>query len=263
VRYFLIFRTMFLSMRLLFELSSQSNAAYDLSYYTKIQGFVYNLVRNSPYSILHNKKGYKFFCFSNIFPIGNFKEGDKRRLIISSPDIGFIRIIQDALTDRKESIHIGDLSFKVESMKVLQPKLRDGVKLITATPIIIRIPKANYERYGIKSDKEYVYWRPTYSFEAFIKQLEENIFKKYNEFYNSKTEEFPLFEIFNFKKSTVNHVVIDGKEYRFFGSTWEFIFNGLKYDRKRREILEFAMDCGFGERNTFGFGFVNVVKGVV
>jgi len=246
-------------MRLLLELSSQCNSAYEPSYYTKLQGFVYNLFRKSPYRVLHDKKGYKFFCFSNIFPIGDFKEGDKRHLLISSPDIGFIRTLQENLADLKEDIHIGDLSFKVESVRLLQPKLRNNTRLITATPIILRIPKANYEKYGIKSDKEYVFWQPEYSFEAFIKQLEENIFKKYNEFYGQKIDEFPIFEIFNFKKSTVSHVILDGREYRFFGSIWEFIFNGLKYDRKRMEILEFAIDCGFGERNTFGFGFVNVM----
>lgn len=246
-------------MRILLELSSQCNAAYELSYHTKLQGFVYNLLRKSPYCIFHDKKGYKFFCFSNIFPIGDFKEGDKRRLLISSPDVGFIKTLQENL-NQKEVIHIGELSFKIESVKVLQSKLRNNVRIITATPIIIRIPKANYERYGIKSDKEYVFWQPEYSFEAFIKQLEENIFKKYNEFYGQKIEEFPVFEIFNFKKTTVSHVLLDRNEYKFFGSIWEFIFNGLKYDRKRKEILEFAIDCGFGERNTFGFGFMNVVK---
>jgi CRISPR-associated endoribonuclease Cas6 len=249
-------------VRVLIELSPKCSAAYSPNY-TKLQGFIYNLVRKSPYGILHDKKTYKFFCFSNIFPIGDFKQGDKRYLLISSPDSGFINVVSENLNqyiEKKDSIHIGDLSFSIESVNLIKPELKNNVTLITATPIILRIPKANYEKYGINSDKEYVFWRPSYPFEAFVKQLEDNIFKKYKAFYGQRIEEFPIFEIFNFKKSTVSHVLIDNKEYKFFGSIWEFVFSNLEYDKRRKEVLKFAIDCGFGERNTFGFGFVNILK---
>ncbi len=246
-------------MRLLLELTSSCNAVYDLSYYNKVQGFIYKLIKDTPYNILHDKKGYKFFCFSNIFPIGDFKMGDRRRLLISSPDTFFIKLLEDKLKQYSGQINIGDLSFSIEAVKVIQPKITNNLRLITATPIILRIPKKNYEKYGIKSDKEYIYWQPDYPFETFIKQLEENIIKKYKEFYKNDIQEFPIFEQFVFKKSTVSHVFIDGQEYRFFGSIWEFKFNGLKYNKEKEDVLRFAIDCGLGERNTFGFGFVNVV----
>jgi CRISPR-associated endoribonuclease Cas6 len=249
-------------MRLLLELSSQCDAAYDLSYYTKLQGFIYTLLRATPYTLLHDKKGYKFFCFSNIFPIGDFKTGDRRKLLISSPEIGLIRLLEEKIKNIECPIQIGELSFKLLSVKTLKPKIPNNLTLITATPIIIRIPRKNYEKYGIVSEKEYVFWQPEYSFEAFIKQLEENIFKKYNEFFGKKIEEFPIFEVFRFKKSTVSRILLDGNEYKLFGSIWEFDFHGLKYDRKRRDVLEFAIDCGFGEKNSMGFGFVNVIGGI-
>jgi CRISPR-associated endoribonuclease Cas6 len=249
-------------MRVLIDLISTKNAAYDMSYYSKLQGFVYKLIINSPFSVLHNKKGYKFFCFSNIFPIGSFREGDKRHLLISSPNPDFIRVVCEQLSIIKEEnkeIHIGELSFLIESFKIFDVKLNNSAKVITATPIIIRIPKTNYEKYGIKSDKEYVYWQPNYSFEPFLKQLEDNMLKKYKEFYKEEVKT-NIFEMFRFIKPTVNHVFINGTEVKLFGTLWEFNFTNLNHDQKRKKVLQFAIDTGFGERNSLGFGFVNVVK---
>jgi CRISPR/Cas system endoribonuclease Cas6 (RAMP superfamily) len=46
------------------KLKDEKHQIIDNAYY-KIQGFVYNLMRDR-YSSLHDKKGYKFFCFSNV-----------------------------------------------------------------------------------------------------------------------------------------------------------------------------------------------------
>ncbi|MEM5813402.1 MAG: CRISPR-associated endoribonuclease Cas6, partial [Candidatus Aenigmatarchaeota archaeon] len=77
-------------MRILLKLISEKNCEYDLKYFHKLQGFIYSLLKETPYSFLHDKKQYKYFCFSNIFPIGEIKISDIRNLIISSPDILFI-----------------------------------------------------------------------------------------------------------------------------------------------------------------------------
>jgi CRISPR-associated endoribonuclease Cas6 len=250
-------------MRLLLELTSTKDFEYDLKYYHKLQGFIYSLLRDTPYSILHDKKGYKFFCFSNIFPVpedGKIKRGDKKKLLISSPDKLFINFLEEKVKERKE-INIGEMQFELNNVKRFNVKLKKNFKLITATPIIIRIPEKNYEKYKIPMEfrkKRYVYWRPQYSFEAFVKQLEENLIKKYNEFYNVKFEIERIFEMFKFVKSTVNHTIINGKEQMLVGSIWEFGFSYLNPEQKK--ILEFGIDCGFGERNSLGFGFMNVVR---
>lgn len=83
------------------------------------------------------------------------------------------------------------------------------------------------------------------------------MFKKYNEFYKKKIEEFPIFEQFRFIKSCANILTIKGVDYPVIGSLWEFSFSHLS--KKQKEILEFAIDCGFGERNSYGFGFVNLI----
>jgi len=251
-------------MRLLIKIKSIKDCEYDLKYYHKLQGFIYSLLRNTEYDILHDKSGYKFFCFSNIFPIGNVKDGDIRNLLVSSPDNLFIRFLEKKLkelVDADEVLNIGEFQFKVDKISLIKMKLKKNCKLISATPIVIRIPEKNYEKYGIPlkfRKKRYVYWRPEYSFEAFLKQLEENLIKKYNEFYSREFEIERIFEMFKYVKPTVNHVVINGKEVKIIGSIWKFIFSYLT--KEQREILEFGIGTGFGERNSLGFGFMNVVR---
>ncbi|MEM5797504.1 MAG: CRISPR-associated endoribonuclease Cas6 [Candidatus Aenigmatarchaeota archaeon] len=248
-------------MRILLRLEAIKDCEYDLKYFHKLQGFIYNLLKETKYDILHDKKGYKFFCFSNIFPIGDTKAGDMRNLLISSPDNLFIKFLEDKLKKlaNDKFVNIGEMSFKIKEVSLLRIRLGRDCRIISATPIIIRIPEKNYEKYGIREKKKrYVYWRPEYAFEAFVKQLEENLFKKYNEFYKTDVGEFHIFEQFKYKKPVVSHIIINGKEYKMIGSIWEFIFSYLS--KEQRKILEFGIDCGFGEKNSLGFGFMNIKR---
>lgn len=249
-------------MRVWVKLLSTKDCSYDLKYYHKLQGLIYSLLRDTEYSSLHDKKGYKFFCFSNIFPVPpnyQIKGGEDKQLLISSPDKLFIKILCKKLDGN--IIHIGEMEFEVKEVKKLRVRLKRNCRLISATPIIIRIPEKNYERYGIPSEfrkKRYVYWRPQYSFEAFVKQLEENLIKKYKEFFREDFEIERIFEVYRFRKPVVSHVIIGGREQKFVGSLWEFWFSHLS--KKQKRILEFGIDCGFGERNSLGFGFINVIR---
>lgn len=249
-------------MRLLVKLRSLKDQAYDLQYHHKLQGFIYRLLDETPYVKLHDRRGYKFFCFSNIFPPEDVKAGAMRSLLISSPDVGMINALENRLggfQEEGEPVNVGELSFRVDSISRLEPKIGRFCTLITGTPIVIRIPRENYEKYGIKPPKDYdcVYWGKRYSFEAFIKQLEDNLFKKYNDFHGGSLGEFPLFEQFMFKKQVCNHVVLGGKEVKVFGSIWEFAFSYLRAEQQK--MLEFGLDAGFGELNSMGFGFMNMM----
>ncbi|MEM7818484.1 MAG: CRISPR-associated endoribonuclease Cas6, partial [Candidatus Aenigmatarchaeota archaeon] len=120
------------------------------------------------------------------------------------------------------------------------------------------------KKYGINSKYNYVFWRSKLPFEAFVKQLEDNLIKKYASFYKLKkseinkieSETLPLFQQFIFKKEVCNHIIMKGKEVKIIGSLWEFIFQNL--NEKQQELLRFSIDAGFGERNSLGFGFMNL-----
>ncbi len=251
-------------MRLLIRMKAPKDCAYEMKYHAKMQGFFYNLLRDAGIDSLHDKKGYKFFCFSNIYPIAAMKSGDSRNLLFSSPDERIIKGVHAGLKNLNEKnapINIGDMQFSIADISIVRPKLSDNAKIITATPITIRIPEKNYDNYAILPEqrkKNYVYWRPSIDFSAFVKQLNENLFKKYNEYYDARIEEFPVFGQYQYKKPTANPIIEDGREYVVAGSIWEFSFPCMT--EEQRKLLEFGLECGFGERNSMGFGFVNVVK---
>ena len=50
-------------MRILINLRAAKNQGYESVYHHKLQGFVYGLLRDSGFGGLHDKRGYKFFCF--------------------------------------------------------------------------------------------------------------------------------------------------------------------------------------------------------
>jgi len=250
-------------MRLLIELKALNDCVYDLRYHHKLQGFLYGLLEDSFYRDLHNERGYKFFSFSNIFPSVDMHRGDLRRFLISSPEPELIDVFKDRLDDLRRDgsrVNIGEISFSVESISVLKPRVGRSCVLATGTPIVVRIPKANYARYGINPPRDYpyVYWRKHYPFDAFIQQLEDNLLKKHNAFYGASVESLPLFEQFIFQKQVCNHVIIKGREVRVFGSLWRFIFNYLCGEKWK--IIQFGLDAGLGELNSLGFGFMSLVK---
>jgi CRISPR-associated endoribonuclease Cas6 len=64
----------------------------------------------------------------------------------------------------------------------------------------------------------------------------------------------PIIQRFMFKKQVSTRVLMNGQEQIVIGSIWEFWFGDDAY----KELLEFGIDCGFGERNSLGFGFMNM-----
>jgi CRISPR-associated endoribonuclease Cas6 len=254
-------------MRLLVKLRSGTNQRYPLNMNHKFHGFVYNLLRGTEYEVLHDKLGFKFFCFSNIFPLMEkngvvppISEGETRNFIISSPSSAFIKTVSEKLKKNQE-VRIGDSLFSVEGQSRLSPRINQYSRIASSTPIVIRIPEEKYDLYSVPQElrkKRYAYWKAEIDFTAFIKQLEENLFKKYNEFHKETLEPFTVFEQFRYTKQVVNRLTIGGKDYPVVGSMWEFSFSYLS--ERQKKLLEFGLDCGFGERNTYGFGFVNIVR---
>ena len=231
------------------------------SEYHKLQGFVYKLLKESGYSNIHDKKGYKFFCFSNIFPARTMKQGELRNFIISSPSKEIIESLSSYISTLiDKSINIGDASFILKSFEKFEIKVpRKNVIISSATPIIIRIPEYMYDIYQIPKEERknrYLYWRKKYSFNAFLKQLTENLIKKYNDFYGTKIEYYDIFEQFAFKKEIHSNIIINGKRYGISASLWDFMWNSM--DNMQKNIIEFGLDTGFGERNSMGFGFMNL-----
>ena len=252
-------------MRVIVKLEALEDCAYEYEYHHHLQGLIYNLIKGSEYSYLHDKKGYKFFCFSNIFPAMDLKKGDNRTLIVSSPDDLFIERLGEIFLKNKKSkdrVKVGKMSFTIDNIKVLKYRISSkGVYLITGTPIIVRIPKERYNDYGIVLEKPYgyVYWRKEHPLTAFVKQVEDNLVKKHQEFYDSKIQDkiLPLIQTLLFRKQVSTRLHFEKRIQTVIGTTWEFMFKGLSQEQIK--LLEFGLDAGFGEMNSKGFGFMNLV----
>ncbi|HOJ96559.1 MAG TPA: CRISPR-associated endoribonuclease Cas6 [Methanospirillum sp.] len=250
-------------MRILLELqNTQDQKDISLEYH-KLQGFIYSLIKKSGFIGIHDKLGYKPFSFSNLFPFKNQKKGEIQKLIFATPGHGLGEAVFETLEKQLHSqIHIGDCEYILVGLKHINLDIQSfPFRALVSTPIILRIPEYNYDIYEIpevERKPRYIYWRPNVPFSAFIKQLTENITKKYNDFYGTEIHDILLFEKYFFKKMVHSRLIIDGKSYGFAASIWSFEWSTLAEIQKK--ILLFGFDAGFGERNSMGFGFVNPIE---
>lgn len=240
-------------------------------YHYHLQAAIYSLIREGGLPSVHEKRGYKFFCFSNIFPFGNFEQGVERNLLVSSPDHAIIESIERAASSKiksRQPLAMGGLRFTISCVsKPFRTNLEGPeITVRSATPIVMRIPKTRYEEYGIKPeiDYDYVFWRETIPLDAFVKQLQDGMIKKWKEYFASspndenrfaEEELLPEITYYKFIRTISKPLVMKMQRQMVIGSLWEIGFASTS-DVQRR-LLEFAIDCGFGERNSLGFGFVN------
>lgn len=90
----------------------------------------------------------------------------------------------------------------------------------------------------------------------FTRQLEENLRAKYAEFSGKEIIDEPLIRKLTFRKQISTRIYLHDKEQTVIGSLWEFSFD----NELNTDILQFGLDCGLGERNSLGFGFMNIKK---
>ena len=234
-----------------------------MQYHYHLQGFIYNLLRGSIYDQLHDTRGCKFFSYSNIFPFDDLRQNDLRTLIISSPDEQFIRYLYDIMqlsAGRGTEIKIGAMKFNVDSLRKLYTRLPDNsnLNLITGTPIIVRVPREKYKEYNFEPlvNSDSIYWRNGHPIDLLLEQLQNTLLHKYAEYHWTETcKDIHLFHGFEFKKQISTRVFIKDFEQVIIGTVWEFGFNN-----GNKELVQFALDSGLGERNSLGFGFMNLSR---
>lgn len=243
------------------RLKAAKEQSYDNNYHYKVQSFLYNLIRNTEFYHLHDSIGKSYpgktitpFCFSNLFPYGNMNQGSRKSMMISSPNEKFLTVLLEKIKGLEgHCIHFGELLFDVVGSMIFSPKLITPLRFTTMTPIILRIPRANYQVYDLdlKYPYEYIFWRENYPLELFINQVESNLKNKFTRFYNREPEQTLKFSNLVFKKQVSKKIVIRGMVQTIIGTLWEFWLENIN------ELAEFSLDAGLGERNSLGFGFLN------
>ena len=98
-------------MRLMLELEPAGDFAYQEvnPYFT--HSLIWNTLKETEFSAMHDQPKFKFFSFSNIWPVGDFKEGEKKNLIISSP---ILRLIEALFENLPETFKLGTHEFELK-----------------------------------------------------------------------------------------------------------------------------------------------------
>lgn len=242
-------------MRLLLVMNPLQEYKMNFEYHRKVQGFIYSLLRDSRYDQLHDKNGYKFFCFSNIF---KSKFSHYYHLIISSPNKNLINHIYEKIVHLIKTNAVIPIQglFRISRVIIMpDSNLPFPLRVITQSPIITRIPLEKYQENTHTSPYRSVFWRADHPPELFIDALESNTKKKYKAFTGMTIENNRIFEYYEFKKQVSTKLDQKGTKIPIIGSLWEIEFSSSISS----DIQKFALDCGLGERNSLGFGFVNPI----
>ncbi len=229
-------------MRILVNFEAQQSFPYSAINSYQISSLIWNILRDTEYSDMHNTGGFKFFSFSNVFPIGDvISEGQTLSFIISSPDRKFISCLKKNFF---ELFWLGNLSFKVSKISKFSPSLNIHWK--TASPVTLY--KDNKRNLYVNLNKGDLL--------LFFKRLKENSLKKFKAFFGYSLEDISFFDAFKFKKQVSIQLSKKDSSFIILGSHWEFILPNY-LTKEERKFFSFLHESGLGEKNSWGFGFVN------
>lgn len=253
-------------LRLLARLSARADAAYDNTYHHKLRGRIWSALDETEYDTVHDSNDPPGFSYSNPFPPRDMREGEKRTLLIASPHEELLAHVARDLQANRE-LNVGEMPFRVDDLSVVTPDVGEpGTRGIieTGTGLLVRIPPWRCEEYGIDhpGGDTAVFWRPEHTTEPLLNQLEANLDKKHRLFGpdwlpSPSERDGDLFDSYELLKTFAIPVeVTQGETMTYVLSKWKFGYT-VRDDHHRRH-LNLGLDCGLGERNSLGLGFVNI-----
>lgn len=196
-------------------------------------------------------------------------EGDERTLLIASCEEALLAHVAADLREHPE-LNIGEMPFQVRDVTPLWPDVGEpgtSGTLETGTGVLVRIPPWRFDEYDIDVDSdEAEFWRPKHTMEPFHNQIEANLDKKHGLFcpdYLPGPSEVDgdLFDGYELLKTFAIPVTpTTGERETWVLSKWRFDYTVRDEDHRRH--LNLALDVGIGERNSMGFGFLNIVDHV-
>lgn len=198
----------------------------------------------------HGEKGFKNYCFGNFYPIEKdkvYKAGKTYEFIIRSLDEEFIYKLQRILRENINNSYLQVLQATKKEIKQFFIS-----ELYTVTPTITTVKDENGKSifWTVPKDGDIL---------KLQEQLQKNLLKKYENFYNEKLEAtqnfIQLFEIKNQKPQSIffNKKVNDEKyiKVRLFGNKFKIVPNE---DEISQKLAFVALGCGLGEKQSYGAG---------
>ncbi|MEA3490542.1 MAG: CRISPR-associated endoribonuclease Cas6 [Campylobacterota bacterium] len=203
----------------------------------------YSMAQDEELKKLHSTTGFKHYLFGGLLPIERDKiylKGNTYKFVIRSLEKSFIDRLSTTLRANIDNPHL--LIVETHKKTINQFFISE---LYSATPVIVTVAK---DRYWVKED----------DLMLLHKQLQDNLEKKYQEFYNEPIKSIQnfiqLFELKNNRLQTIqtNKTHSDGKPVKFYGNKFKIVPNE---DEVSQKLAFVALACGLGEKNSFGGGF--------
>lgn len=252
-------------MRLLIRLRAEADSEYDDTYHRGLAGRIWRALDDESFDDLHDRSEPTGLSFSNPFPVGPIEEGDQLNVLVAAADDDVLRAIGADLVENRE-FNVREMAFTVEEISGITPDVgepgTEGV-LETATGLVVRIPHWKFDEYGIDAPSDAAeFWKPEHTLEPLTEQLENNLDRKHGLFCEDylpgpSDVEGDLFQSYEHIKTYALPVTVtEGVTETHVLSKFRFGYRVRDDDHRRH--LNLALDTGLAERNSLGFGFVNV-----
>lgn len=242
-------------MRLKINLKAKKNFKIPFNYNHILSAIIYNKIADMDLAQkLHDSNSFKFFNFSQInVPNRKIdKEGihsldGNIHFLLSSPDNNLLKSLVDGFVDDSEVKFLNE-SLHVEKIEALKtPNFATKSEFKTLSPIIIRLKEKNDGAIKVRdlapSDK-------------FFKGIETNLVKKYlqfNGFMENNSQVKIYSEMNNVKRKRI--AINKGSKTTYHRAyMMDIVLEG------DIELINFAYDCGLGEKNSMGFGMIKLIQ---
>lgn len=232
-------------MRAVLKLKIDENVVIPFNYQYHLSSMIYNSLQtsNPEYAEkLHSYQKFKFFTFSwldvsnRIIDSNGIRSRDNTVFLkISSPDDEFLSVFLDGLF-QEPVLRIGKFDAYPADVQIIEPPESFSL-LKTISPVCLRISEENEGKTKVKD------LLPNHS--KFYENLKLNLKRKYEIFHDKTCDMDFDMEILSAEPKRINI-----KETFVRCSNLIFSINGDD------DFIRFGYECGFGEKNSMGFGMV-------
>ncbi|KZX17003.1 CRISPR associated protein Cas6 [Methanobrevibacter cuticularis] len=239
-------------MRLKVSLKSENSLFIPFNYNHIISSIIYAKISDLGLAKeLHSSKTFKFFTFSQIYikrrktiDTGIISTDGRISFQISSPNDNLIKSLVNGYLENLEVNFKGKKLF-VEKIELMpNPAIKNKMNFKTLSPIIVRIKK--------EIDGELKTRELTPADQKFYENLEKNLVRKYNQFYDEekKVEDININSEMKFIKR--KRIAIEKHKAKTYHRAFIMDIN-IEGDL---DLINFGYNCGIGEKNSLGFGMV-------
>jgi len=240
-------------MRLKISLTSKNgNYLIPYNYNHILSAIIYRKIADLDLAAkLHFSKDFKFFTFSQL-NIPNRMRGNggiiskdgKFHFFISSPNEYLIQSMVEGYLKDPEVIFMNK-KLSVENVELLKrPQFKKRMKMKSMSPLVARIKQEKNGKLRIRDlDPNDL---------RFYAGLQKNLIRKYKSYYGDYDGDKYVQIIPEQSSVQRKRIRIKKDEQETFQKAYNMRFE-IEADKR---LLEFAYDCGLGERNSMGFGMV-------